>query len=112
MTFDTSGHFHIMPGHPLHRFMAVNQLRFETLTLLAQGYVRAAGEFAGCGFTGFASETMAAMLADCEAFHNPSIQKPPEEVRGAGFWQARQQGDLALYPPLTAVTDDAGVHLR
>lgn len=132
--FDTSGHFHVMPGHPLHRFMAVNRIEWSDLSPFVQGYVEAL--FADLDrwierygdpahgpdqnpprFSDLAPETLARIMEDCERYDSESaipLRDSPDA--GRELWEQLQRGGIAQeptpFPPLTPYVRDGKVYLR
>jgi hypothetical protein len=133
LQLDTSGHFHIMPGHPLHRFMAVNRLEWKNLDAFTQGYIEAAmRDFAAeqirvmqpirgnypVAFSDLAAETLARIMEDCESKQRrvgpPILDADGIDVfwtpeRGKAFWTDRQAGECGdHFPPVTIYLGDGG----
>lgn len=133
--FDTSGHFHIMPGHPLHRFMRANILTWDDLTPFQQGYVEALFEsawpdllsqfiakgmsepedHADCvkpEFSDLSPDALAMILADCERFRGRTSSQ--SRAVGALFWKNRAGGYLSddgWMPLRVSLSDDGKIHL-
>jgi hypothetical protein len=94
---------------------------WSDLAPFTQGYVEAlfASAFDGSldplakfrGFSDLAPETLALILRDCEAKTAGSLDTP-NGYEGGRFWQRRQAGEDAYFPPLTPyLGDDGKVHL-
>lgn len=115
MTFklNTSGRVRAAPNAP----HAANWYCWSDLTPFAQGYVEAmfrthvvghsVNGFGPLGFSDLAPETLARIIADCEAVAIRSL--PGEErARGGKWWASRQAGDWPDFPPLTLTLGEDG----
>jgi hypothetical protein len=119
-TLDTSGSIWSAPEGIARRLMT-----WRDLSPFAQGYVEAMftasygdirADIAGAqgwdgdrepAFADLAPETLARIIADCEAF----VAEPTVIVDaryGRNFWRVRQRGDLPKFPPLTVQLGDDG----
>jgi hypothetical protein len=131
MTFqlDTSGVVTLPPteaaGHD-----SPAPLAWRNLDPFTQGYVEAAlqGEarretpgavalhrpVKGWAFSDLAPETLARIIEDCAAFRAAhKTYAITHKLAGREFWEDRQAGSLATFPPLTAsLGDDGKVYLQ
>lgn len=115
---DTTGHVRIDEGGG--NFWAAS---WHFLTPFTQGYVEAVlraaedtlGGFTICGvgFRDLAPETLARIIADCEAWRDQhygrtrSLFKDRPDM-GRDFWRIRQEGKRSTFPPLTVRLGDDG----
>lgn len=63
------------------------------------------------GFSDLAPETLARIIADCEAMDvlRPGVSEDGDRSAGRGFWELRQSGAYAdRFPPLTIQLCDDG----
>lgn len=117
-TFDTSGAVGIVTAAPQGGSYS-QTVRWANLSPFTQGYIEALlqpseamhyslmDRFAG--FSDLAPETLARIIADCEARSNALLPESRTHKAGAAFWGLRQEGRQgALLPPLTVHLGDDG----
>jgi len=110
MTFqlDTTGDVGPMPAGPMNeRF-----LKWSDLSPFTQGYVEAlfgAHFITRLAFDMLAPETLARIIADCEARSARLLSVYCDKRGGHEFWEARQIGEAPSdFPPLTVQLGDDG----
>lgn len=121
-TLDTSGGVGIVTAAPQGGSYC-QTVRWPALSPFTQGYIEAL--FAGCvradatkpagqmarpyAFYDLAPETLARIIADCEAADMRAPGGFGEGARGgAAFWRMRQNNQIARFPPLTVQLGDDG----
>ena len=91
--------------------------RWSDLSRFTQGYIEAlfasicpdedgSREMRAPAFSDLAPETLARIIADCEARVSMGWLDRPED--GRWFWVSRQNGNLNAHPPLTVQLGDDG----
>lgn len=124
-TLDTSGAVYL----PIAGIAGTNKVAWSDLSPFAQGYIEAlfasvAGAFdegrvwrRPVAFRDLAPETLACIIADCEAFQKPAIGAADwivfNRATGGDFWRDRQAHQLTAhstrqFPPLTVTLGDDG----
>jgi len=111
--FDTSGAVGEMPGWrtpvpSCNRFM-----RWYDLSPFTQGYIEALFSSSvaphtmwPCRFQDLAPDTLARIIADCEA--RVADRGVANRCDGAWFWNGRQSKSVKGFPPLTVQLGDDG----
>lgn len=133
LTFDTSGHFHVMPGHPLHVRWGDNILTWDKLDPFTQGYVEALMKALRNGDLGYlpraalnndlafknvAPETLARIMEDCARWEGALRKGMRANIGltaqgGRDFFALRQRGMFNDFPSLTPyLGGDGKVYLR